>query len=77
MYGGKDKTIAQVSQYYAKAGGLMPELPTWLFNGAIVGLQGGTTKVQLSPGTLRRRRSGIDIWVFAPRANRIVIVYLE
>lgn len=45
--GGQSESVSQLSQNYAKSMGLMPQLPDWMFNGAIVGVQGGTDRVSM------------------------------
>jgi len=43
--GGVTASIKSMAQDYSKAIGLMPELPDWVYNGVIMGVQGGTDKV--------------------------------
>ncbi|XP_067943402.1 sulfoquinovosidase-like [Watersipora subatra] len=46
LAGGTGKTVSDVSQIHSKVVGLMPELPDWIYTGAIVGLQGGTSRMK-------------------------------
>ena len=44
--GDTKKSLSELSQTLAKDNGVMPELPDWVYTGAVVGLQGGTTRVR-------------------------------